>query len=361
MTEAFFAKNPGGRDDPLIPCERLCRETMRPEDTFDSFWDLSAGVYDITVPDLAEVRQKGVEAATWRLDNLVFIEAGLPPNTCTRSHQRIQNCELNFLQLGIEEGSPDSRLVVGDMIHNLSGKGAYLSDISYPHTESNGNDHYLAVFIPYEAVGYEPGCHQPFLFLSEETAAGRVLTDAWNSLCGRLDTIRESEAAAVAAGLCGLVQGLMLRDGQVEETKETVKEARIRAVRSFIEGNLRNPELGMDDIRANFGASRSTLFRDFAPSGGLDRYILRRRLERAYLDLTDLPGTRGRITQVAETWGFSSMSHFYRVFRAEFGCAPGDVMLTEAEAHMLGTASPSDRRETLSITSWLQSIGQRGG
>lgn len=360
MTEAPFAKNPGGRDDPLIPCERLCREAMRPEDTFDSFWDLSADVYDVAIPDLAEVRQKGVEAASWRLDNLVFVEAELPPNTCTRTPQRVQTCELNFLQLSVETGSPDSRLVMGDTIHILSGTGAYLSDFAHPHTESNGNDDYLAVFIPYEAVGYEPGRHEPFLFLSEETAAGRVLTDAWNSLCGRLDSIRESEAPAVAAGLCGLVRGLMLRDGQVEETKETVKEARIRAVRSFIEGNLRSPDLGMDDIRANFGASRSTLFRDFAPSGGLDRYILRRRLERAYLDLTDVPATRGRITQVAENWGFSSMSHFYRVFRAEFGCAPGDVMSTEVEAHMLGDTALQERRETLAITTWLQSIGQRG-
>lgn len=356
MTEAPSSGSPSGRDDPLIPCDRLCRSTVRPEDTFDAFWDASAEVYDIAIPDLETERKRGLDAAAWRLDNLVFVKADLSPNSCSRSRKRVQDCNMNFLQLSVGEGAPESRLIVGDTIYSTTGAGAYLTDFAQPHTESAGNDDYIAVFIPYEAIGYDPARHQPFLVLPEETAAGRVLTDAWKSMCSRLDSIRESEANAVAAGLCGLVRGLMLRDGQMEETRECVKEARVRAMHSFLETNLRNPDLGMDELRANFGASRSTIFRDFAPSGGLDRYILRRRLERAYLDLADTPATRGRITQVAEAWGFASMSHFYRVFRSEFGCAPGDVIAKEAESHAAGCDDPSGLVSSLPITSWLSHI-----
>jgi AraC-like DNA-binding protein len=350
-------RNQTGRDDPVIRCHRLTPGTMKPEDTFDEFWDASAEVYDATIPDLPEARKRGVEAATWRLDNLVFVGAELSAFTCSRSRQRVRDCDMGFIQLSIGEGAADGRLVVGDTVYTTAQNGAYLNDFSAAHTEIAGTDDYLAVFIPHAAVGYDPARHAPFMFLNENTAAGRLLTDAWNSVSRRLDSVRESEARALAAGLCGLVRGLMLRDGQFEETKETVKEARIRVMRGFIEANLRRPDLGIADLTANFGASRSTIFRDFSPSGGLDRYMMRRRLERAYVDLTDQPPTRGRITQVAESWGFQSMSHFYRAFRAEFGCAPGDVMSNEAVARITGCDEQSSQSSSLPVTSWLQRIG----
>jgi AraC-like DNA-binding protein len=352
-----FAKNSASRDDPLIPSCVVSANETPPDRVVDMFWNGSAGLAALRSPAIKEDRKTGVEATAWRLDNLILANAPLGAQLCGRSQSQAHGCNFNFIQLSIAKGTPDCRYVVGDTIYLANAKGAYLSDLSREHTEISGAADRFLTYMPHAAIGYDPTQDLPWMFVDETTPAGHMLTDALISLRNQLGHIRESEARALAAGLCGLVKGLMLNAGKDGETRETVKAARLRVLRGFLETNLHKSDLGISDITDNFGVSRSTIFRDFAPDGGLDRYILRRRLERAYIDLTDQPATRGRITQVAESWGFQSMSHFYRVFRAEFGCAPGDVMLCAQRRGVSTSNQLSDRSGCAQVIAWMQHIG----
>ena len=56
----------------------------------------------------------------------------------------------------------------------------------------------------------------------------------------------------------------------------------------------------------------------------VERYILRRRLERCRSALEDPLQAHRMIGEIAFSWGFSDHSHFTRRFRAEFGMTPGD-------------------------------------
>jgi transcriptional regulator GlxA family with amidase domain len=53
----------------------------------------------------------------------------------------------------------------------------------------------------------------------------------------------------------------------------------------------------------------------------LGRHILRRRLERCRADLADPMRT---VTDVAFGWGFLSLAHFSRAYRAHFGSPPSE-------------------------------------
>ena len=56
----------------------------------------------------------------------------------------------------------------------------------------------------------------------------------------------------------------------------------------------------------------------------VERYILRRRLERCRSALEDPLQAHRMIGEIAFSWGFSDHSHFTRRFRAAFGMTPGD-------------------------------------
>jgi AraC-like DNA-binding protein len=59
--------------------------------------------------------------------------------------------------------------------------------------------------------------------------------------------------------------------------------------------------------------------------GGVARYILHRRLQRAFHALANPANRRLRIAEVASRVGFASESHFSRAFRSAFGLTPSDI------------------------------------
>ena len=101
---------------------------------------------------------------------------------------------------------------------------------------------------------------------------------------------------------------------------------RVAAMKAYIDQNLAEPELGIDMLLEKFGASRATVYRDFAEDGGLQNFILSRRLHRAYRALSEAAPTRGAILAIAESCGFQTLAHFSRSFREHYGERPSDVL-----------------------------------
>jgi len=91
----------------------------------------------------------------------------------------------------------------------------------------------------------------------------------------------------------------------------------------FVSTNLRDPNLSIEAIAADFGYSKRYLHKLFeAEPTTLNELIWRKRLERVRGDLGN-PGHRHRtITDIAFDWGFNSSSHFSRLFHARFGVSP---------------------------------------
>jgi AraC-like DNA-binding protein len=92
----------------------------------------------------------------------------------------------------------------------------------------------------------------------------------------------------------------------------------------FIREHLRDPDLCIDQISAELGCSKRYLHMLFSERGlTVSDYIWRARLQNCRQELEAHAGKT--ITDVAFSWGFSSSSHFSRVFRKYFGVVPSSI------------------------------------
>ena len=110
-----------------------------------------------------------------------------------------------------------------------------------------------------------------------------------------------------------------------ESTRVLAREALFDRIREYIAAHIARPTLGTEALLKRFGASRASLYRMFAPFGGVRAYISHQRLIRAALDLATRTPRRGQIKEKEERWGFTSGVHFNRSVRTYFGTSPGEL------------------------------------
>jgi AraC family transcriptional regulator, positive regulator of tynA and feaB len=101
-------------------------------------------------------------------------------------------------------------------------------------------------------------------------------------------------------------------------------EAMYVRAQAFISEHLRDPDLSIDQISSALGCTKRYLHMLFSERGmTVSDHIWRERLLHCRQELEAHAGKT--ITDVAFSWGFSSSSHFSRVFRKCFGIVPSAV------------------------------------
>jgi len=99
----------------------------------------------------------------------------------------------------------------------------------------------------------------------------------------------------------------------------------ITRAKDVMRAHLDDPELDIGVIADAMGVSPRTLSRVFASEGTtVMRWLWRERIEAAHRAL--LEGRSRRIIEIALDCGFSSASHFSRVFRNTYGTAPQGLL-----------------------------------
>ncbi|GII85185.1 AraC family transcriptional regulator [Sphaerisporangium siamense] len=106
---------------------------------------------------------------------------------------------------------------------------------------------------------------------------------------------------------------------------ETHRQVLLTRIRAFIRQHLGDPDLCADTVAAAHQISVRHLYRLFRDQDlTVAAWIRHHRLERCRRDLAD-PALRGRpIHAIAARWGFTSLPHFSRLFRATYGTSPAD-------------------------------------
>ena len=129
--------------------------------------------------------------------------------------------------------------------------------------------------------------------------------------------------------LAGLIADLMSaclkpNHHRNEMERQALLDSKRLMVKSFIEANLRDPNLGPAMICAHCGFSQSRLYDLMPGRGGVAHYIWTRRLERAAEELCQPLLADENISTIAEAFGFTRPSHFSTAFKREFGTGPRD-------------------------------------
>jgi AraC-like DNA-binding protein len=102
------------------------------------------------------------------------------------------------------------------------------------------------------------------------------------------------------------------------------RSALLYRLKNYILTHLRDPELCIDQISAALGCTKRYLHMLFSDRGTtVGDYIWHARLQNCRHELETHAGKT--VTDVAFSWGFSSSSHFSRVFRKYFGIVPSSI------------------------------------
>ena len=192
------------------------------------------------------------------------------------------------------------------------------------------------------------------LVIAPDTALGRLAAAHMNALSTEIGRMDPAEARIVGEATANLLAVCANASPPVsEQARVRARPALLVTIRHHIDRNLADPALGPETIARQFALSRSTLFRLFHPFGGIDLYIRRRRLARAYQTLVRSSSRSNEyIYQVALACGFASPSGFSRAFRLEFGQTPRDVVQGMPNAWAIETVAAGSS----SLTQCLQDM-----
>jgi AraC family transcriptional activator of tynA and feaB len=198
-------------------------------------------------------------------------------------------------------------------------------DVSCPHTIiSPSLTRHEVVIVPKDLLrerGFQLAKMSPFK-LSARTGTGRIAHDFVHAAFGEAAKLSPYNAIGVADSLIDLLL-LPLREADTMFDRVGPEAMYVRA-QAFIREHLRDPDLCIDQISAALGCTKRYLHMLFSDRGmTVSDYIWQARLQNCRHELETQAGKT--ITDVAFSWGFSSSSHFSRVFRKYFGVVPSSI------------------------------------
>lgn len=151
--------------------------------------------------------------------------------------------------------------------------------------------------------------------------AGYVASTLIRTVAAALESGLPKDAGyRIAASVLELVATSFLTEEIVGSHGITQAELRRLRAKRLTEVHLQDPRLSPTFIAQTMRVSTRYLRMLFEGQGEpLSRYIQRRRLESCAARLRADTGQRITLTDLAFSYGFSSMAHFSRLFRARFG------------------------------------------
>jgi AraC-like DNA-binding protein len=235
---------------------------------------------------------------------------------------------VNMMVEGLAEGDMDGRV-----FHERAGS-LHFHDLARPslHVSTASRTYSLVLPRPIAEQWLAPLGDLHGLVI-EPPAADMIMSQA-REVHRRLRDMTVGTAERLSRVFLELLAGIV-SDGR-EGTAPLPKVALLRArAQEEIERRIGSEAVTSESLRRRLGVSRAALFEAFEGEGGVQKFALAVRLERARGALADLE--RGEpIGDIAHRFGFSDASHLSRTFRARFGMTPRDYRHL-ALAHQNGT------------------------
>jgi AraC-like DNA-binding protein len=175
-----------------------------------------------------------------------------------------------------------------------------------------------------------------------DTPLGHLLGDYMMALERRLAAVTEADFPRLSSAVGAMVVAAVAPSAErAAAARGQIDVGRKERVRQAVRRHLRTPTLGPRTLSRLVGISRSNLYRLFADTGGVARYIQRERMLEAQALLSDLATTQS-IAAIAEDLCFADASSFSPTFKREFGSSPSEVR-SAARAGLAVCQTPRSR------------------
>ncbi|MBB5762687.1 helix-turn-helix domain-containing protein [Methylorubrum rhodesianum] len=187
-----------------------------------------------------------------------------------------------------------------------------------------------------------------------DAGRNRLLAAHLIALRERSTLIEEPDVEEVVAQTLDFLRAL-LDPSRTEEAAATptLATCHLTLAEQAIRTHLASPDLSPEMIANEIGVSRATLYRMFAPYGGIMRSVQERRLLAVRAALSDPLETR-RLSRLAADFGFRGKVHFSRSFRAQFG-----ITASEFRAEQVALAQKGARTDLDVLHDWWPRLGNQ--
>lgn len=209
-------------------------------------------------------------------------------------------------------------------------------DVSRPHLISSPSltKHHV-VIIPRSLLGQRgvPLDRLQARQVSAREGAGRLAHDFVMSVFSEAPSLLPCCEQQVAETLLDLV---LLPFFSESRFRQSGREALTFRIKAYIQENLSDPDLSIEQLSAALDRTKRYLHMSFADEGTtITGYIWQKRLEKCLEELEFGTRSRKTLTEIAFSWGFSSSSHFTHLFKKRYGVPPSAVQ-REASRHEAG-------------------------
>ncbi|KTQ90493.1 hypothetical protein NS226_16145 [Aureimonas ureilytica] len=217
-----------------------------------------------------------------------------------------------------EIGGQPVSLGAGDLFCLESSQGFRLS-----HSWSR----FVVLVVPREALSSLMSRIPPLHGERLTSPSAHVLAAHLSALSRHAPSLGQDEATSMGRGTLALVSAALreIEDRHLPEREREPMTPTLRIrVERHIEQNLSSNALTPEAIARDLHIPRSSLYRAFAPLGGISSYIQTRRLDTACALLRH-PEEHRSMGELAEALGFDSTASFSKAFRRRFGCSPREA------------------------------------
>lgn len=297
---------------------------------------------------LGELSAFNLRVASWRVGDILFNDLYYDGSISSRA---VANP--NFLSL-VRLVAGESETIYANGIDRAQVDRMYLREGNTAFEMICPSAHTQAILIPRRflpAARHDPGVDM--ISWSKADLEGRMIDQLWTSLLEEFPRVSLDHAARLTEAFISYLNK-MIQYRWVGQSHESL----LPRIKSYIDAHLRR-DVTIDELCNALGLSRSALYREFEPFGGVAKYVLQERLLRCHQMLSNADPDQVKIMNIAQTWNFDEASTFSRSFRRQFGVPPSRVL---GQEHLIDETSPIPHLNDDSIDAfghWLLAATQQ--
>jgi AraC-like DNA-binding protein len=346
--------NPGARILPALAPLTFSTRKFETRDQFGAWRTLVAPLVDVALPEgVAPDNGFPAEHTAWNLGSMLVVQQQVPAHSYTRSDARLRSSSIDHWYILLPRSGQTWTEVNGHVVANQPGRMEFRS-LGHAFRGRMTETSSLLLYLPRELFDQASAAMDAKnnSILSGNMAA--LLIEYINGMEARLDTFTETDLPRIVQATRDMIVACLLpAKDQNAVAEQLAGVALMERARRYVQRNLNSAELTSDSMSRALGISRTRLYQLFEPSGGVNRYIQRRRLLAAHAALSDPDKTR-RIIDIAESVGFSSAANFSRAFTNEFGYSPREARNISQFPHSIAS---TEQDGASSFEDWLKMLG----
>ena len=269
-----------------------------------------------------------------KLGAVTLTDTLISPQSVRREGRHISHIGKDCYYVGIEHiGAVDIRQASGSSVIRPGLGSLYYANEPY-ELRCDVKSRQFWIELPRQSFDarFDSGRPPLLTHFSLNHGLGRIVGEFCATLAAESEDVDAGPREKLGEQVMDLIAlALMAEPERQSADAQSVKRARLRSVKAYMEANLRDFNLSLSTIAAQNGISLRYLHQLFRLTEmSASEWLRRKRLQRCHELLTSPRHAGQSITEIAYSMGFGSSSHFSNAFRAEFSVRPSDVRPTSA-------------------------------